>query len=77
MKPASPQTQLSDEEHALQERYSARAVELLKQSDAAGYFKDPEQRAAFERDRNLDALRSRDDFKKLRAKILASSAEKK
>ena len=66
MKPAKPQTQLSAEEQALRDRYSARAVELLKQSDAAGYFKDPEQPRHSNETATWNALRSRDDFKKLR-----------
>ncbi len=76
MKPASPQAGLSIEEQALQEHYAARAVELLKQSNAAGYFASPEKRARLDRDVNLDALRSRDDFKSLLSEIPAVTPEK-
>jgi serine/threonine protein kinase/predicted negative regulator of RcsB-dependent stress response len=76
MKPASQQAQLSPEETAQQNRYATRATELLKQSHGAGYFKDPEKRAKLDQDRNLDALRSRDDFKKLLAEIPAALPEK-
>jgi eukaryotic-like serine/threonine-protein kinase len=77
VKPASPRAQLSAEEQALQERYAARAVELLKQSHAAGYFKYPDKHAKLDQDRNLDALRARDDFKKLLVEISAAPLEKK
>ncbi|HEV2971097.1 MAG TPA: tetratricopeptide repeat protein [Pirellulales bacterium] len=76
LKPADSKGQLSADEQALQERYAARAVELLKQSNAAGHFKHSEQRAKLDLDHNLDALRSRDDFKNLLAEIPAAPDEK-
>jgi tetratricopeptide (TPR) repeat protein len=55
------------DEKQLQERYAARGVELLKQSEAAGYFQDADNRVALQYDHNLDPIRGRDDFKKLLA----------
>jgi tetratricopeptide (TPR) repeat protein len=51
----------------LEDHDGARAMELLNQAKAIGYFKDPAQRAALANDRNLDSLRVRDDFQKLLA----------
>ena len=52
MKPVSPQARLSEEERALREHYAARAVELLKQSHAAGYLKYPDRAEARRRSRS-------------------------
>ncbi len=46
-------------------RCAARSIELLKQAHAAGYFKNPDKIAKLTEDHNLDAIRPRDDFKKL------------
>jgi serine/threonine protein kinase len=56
-------------ETALRSRSAVRAIELLKQAHATGYFKYPEQRAKLNEDHNLDAIRSVDGFKKLVAEI--------
>jgi hypothetical protein len=42
-----------------------RAVELLKQAYAAGFFKDPAKVALLQTAKDLDPLRARADFKKL------------
>jgi eukaryotic-like serine/threonine-protein kinase len=55
------------EAKALDDHYAVRAVELLAQAKAIGYFKDPVQRAALTKNQNLDPLRTRDDFKQLLA----------
>jgi hypothetical protein len=55
-----------------QERYAARAVELLRQAAAKGY-KDA---AHMKADTNLEALRRRDDFKKLLADLEAAAKPK-
>jgi hypothetical protein len=54
------------------EKYAARAVELLRQAVAKGY-KDAAQMG---KDADLDALRQRDDFKKLLADLEAASKPK-
>jgi len=54
------------------EKYAARAVELLRQAVAKGY-KDVAQ---MKKDTDLDALRPRDDFKKLVADLEAATKPK-
>ena len=50
---------------ALVDKYSIRAVALLKEDRSLGYFKDPTKVAHMKKDTNLDPLRERDDFKQL------------
>lgn len=47
------------------ERYAARAVELLGLARAAGYFRQPGTVENMKKDTDLDALRQRDDYRKL------------
>jgi serine/threonine-protein kinase len=47
------------------DRYAAGAVELLREAQAAGYFKTSAEVRHLKKDRDLDALRARDDFGKL------------
>jgi hypothetical protein len=56
------------------DRYASRAIELLKQAEAAGFFHDVDNRVALQYGHDFDPLRSHDDFKKLLAKILAPPA---
>jgi hypothetical protein len=59
---------LSEAERARRaEGYAARALELLAQADAAGYFKDPAHVSHMHKDPDLDPLRARPDFQKLAA----------
>ena len=46
------------------EQYAARAMELLEKSRDAGFFKSPGALDTMKNDPNLDALKSRDEFKK-------------
>jgi tetratricopeptide (TPR) repeat protein len=62
---------LADEPET-REKYAARAVELLRQAIAKGY-KDV---AHMKKDTDLDALRPRDDFKKLVADLEAATQPK-
>jgi tetratricopeptide (TPR) repeat protein len=55
------------EDARLQDRYAARAVELLRQAVARGY-QDVER---LNKDRDLDALRQREDFRRLLAELEA------
>jgi tetratricopeptide (TPR) repeat protein len=57
----------------LQDQYGARSVELLRQAVAKGY-KDV---AHMKLDRDLDALREREDFKKLLAELETASSSGK
>jgi hypothetical protein len=49
----------------LAEGHAARAVELLRGLQAAGYFKTPGRVDHLKKDEDLASLRERDDFKKL------------
>ena len=51
------------------ERLQSRAVELLKQSREMGYFENPDAIEHFESATDLDALRHREDFEKLRSRL--------
>jgi Flp pilus assembly protein TadD len=62
--------EVSAAERQLQERYAARAMELLKQADAAGYFHVADNRIALQYEHNLDPLRGRDDFKRLLGEVM-------
>jgi tetratricopeptide (TPR) repeat protein len=53
----------------LQERYAARAVELLEQARTKGFFADRNQVQHMKKDTDLDPLRSRADFQKLTAEL--------
>jgi tetratricopeptide (TPR) repeat protein len=54
---------------ALAERYAARAVALLAQAQAAGYFATPANRDRLRKDPDLQALRTREDFRKWLAEL--------
>jgi hypothetical protein len=62
---------------ATENRYAVRAVELLKQANGMGYFKDPTHRAAFTENPNVDALRQRADFQKLLGEITPAAPKAK
>jgi serine/threonine-protein kinase len=49
----------------LAEQNALRAVELLKQAHAAGFFKDPANAELLQTDKDLDPLRARADFQQL------------
>jgi serine/threonine-protein kinase len=49
------------------EAHAARALLLLAGARDAGFFKDPAKLGLLDKDRDLDALRGRDDFKRFRA----------
>jgi serine/threonine-protein kinase len=59
----------------LVERQGARAVELLQHCRALGFFKQPDKAQSLARDRDLDPLRDRSDFRKLLAEVRAAQAE--
>ena len=47
------------------EEYAVKAINLLRDGQKAGYFKDPFRVTAVDRDRDFDGLREREDYKKL------------
>jgi tetratricopeptide (TPR) repeat protein len=51
------------------ERYAARAVQLLEQAHRAAYFQTPAKMKLLQKDRDLDPLRQREDFKKLLSQL--------
>jgi tetratricopeptide (TPR) repeat protein len=53
------------ERESLAERHAARAMDALAEARRAGYFRDPAHFVLLKSDRDLDALRSRDDFQLL------------
>ena len=53
------------ERQRLAEQYGSGAVELLRQLHAAGYFKDPAVLSESQKDKNLAAIRTRADFRKV------------
>jgi serine/threonine-protein kinase len=55
------------------EQHAAEAVNLLAQAHAAGYFKSAAALATAKKDKDLDPLRSRDDFKKLLSELEAKA----
>jgi serine/threonine-protein kinase len=63
----------SAERCKLSERYAAKGMELLTQTEAAGYFKDQAHRDQLKKDKELDILRSREDFKKLLRKAVGGA----
>jgi tetratricopeptide (TPR) repeat protein len=54
----------------LADKYGARAVELLRKAQAAGYFQDPGRLAHMKEDEDLDAIRSRPDFQRLLVELV-------
>jgi hypothetical protein len=54
---------------ARRDTFAARAVALLHQARIGGFFQDPGRVEHMKKDADLDALRSRDDFKKLLADV--------
>jgi tetratricopeptide (TPR) repeat protein len=64
MRAAQARATPSSDKPLLEDRSAARAVELLKQALAQGYFKDPVHRAELRTNSDLDVLGSRDDFQK-------------
>ena len=61
---------------ALRERHAVRAVELLAQAQAQGYFRQAGQVEHLKKDDDLTTLRERDDFRKLLAELQQSSPPK-
>jgi hypothetical protein len=57
----------------LADRYGSRAVELLRKAINAGY-RDTEH---MKRDKDLDSLRSREDFRKLVAELVEKQSNRK
>jgi hypothetical protein len=53
------------ERERLAEAYAAKAVALLREAQAAGFFRTPQAAERLPHDKDLDALRGRADFKKL------------
>jgi tetratricopeptide (TPR) repeat protein len=51
------------------ETYAASAIKLLRQCEHAGFFRTPAQIDLLQKDRDLDPLRSRADFKDLLRKV--------
>jgi tetratricopeptide (TPR) repeat protein len=60
---ANADAALAAERQRLVERYAGRALALLKQAQAAGFFKDPARVEALTKTADLAPLRSRDDFR--------------
>lgn len=60
---------LTPADRARRERYAARALALLKQAQAAGYFKTAPHRAQLKMDADRAPLRDRADFKALVAEL--------
>jgi tetratricopeptide (TPR) repeat protein len=61
------------EREKLAERYGRRAVELLREAQAVGYFQDPGRLADMKDNKDFDPIRSRPDFQKLRAELDTSA----
>jgi Flp pilus assembly protein TadD len=55
----------ADERGKRAEEYAVKAVELLRNAEKAGYFKDAMRVMYLEAEHDVDVLRTRDDFKKL------------
>jgi hypothetical protein len=60
----------SGQRAALEEDYGRRAMDLLRQSHAAGFFKSREAVEHFRQDGNLNSLRSRKDFQQFAAELV-------
>ena len=63
------------EREPLAERYGRRSVELLRQAQAAGYFRDPARLARMNENKDFDPVRGREDFKGLVAELEAKQKE--
>jgi tetratricopeptide (TPR) repeat protein len=61
------------EREELAEKYGGRAVELLRQAQAAGYFQDPKRLARMKDNKDFDPIGSRPDFQKLLAELDTSA----
>jgi serine/threonine protein kinase len=59
------------EREKLAAQYGRRAVELLRQAQAAGYFRDAGRLAGTKKNKAFAAIRDRDDFKRLMAELEA------
>jgi hypothetical protein len=67
---AAHDTQLGDLERTkLAEKHAARAVEVLRRAQQAGFFKQPGEVQHMRNDTDLDALRTRDDYKKFQSDV--------
>jgi serine/threonine protein kinase/Flp pilus assembly protein TadD len=53
----------SGEKDSRRERYAARAVEVLRQAQAGGFFGEPDRVAHLKKDPDLDPIRGREDFR--------------
>jgi hypothetical protein len=71
---AKPPADVSAAEKKLVQQYADRTMELLMQAQGLGYFKNVDNRIALQYDHNLDALRGRDDFKKLLSEVVPPPA---
>jgi len=58
-------------------RLARRAVALLEEAKATGYFNDPARVAHARADADLNPVRGRDDFKKLMATLEAGKKKEK
>ena len=63
------------ERQKLADQYGRRAVELLRRAQAAGYFRDAGRLARMKQNKDLNAIRDRDDFKRLVAELEAKQKE--
>ena len=63
------------EREKLADQYGRRGVELLRQAQAAGYFRDPARLARMKENKDLDAARGREDFKTFLAELEAKQQE--
>jgi serine/threonine-protein kinase len=57
--------EVAKEDSALAEGYASEAMNLLRRAHAAGFFRTPAHHKLLHEDKDLDALRSRQDFKQL------------
>jgi tetratricopeptide (TPR) repeat protein len=57
----------------LRDEYASRALALLSQAQAAGFFKDPKRVENFKTDSDLDALRQRPDYQTFAAEMGAKA----
>jgi tetratricopeptide (TPR) repeat protein len=57
----------------LRDVYASRALALLSQAQAAGFFKDPKRVENFKKNSDLDALRQRPDYQKFAAEMAAKT----
>jgi serine/threonine protein kinase len=63
------------EREQLADRYGRRSVELLRQAQARGYFRDPARLARMNENKDFDPVRGREDFKGLVAELEAKQKE--